>query len=147
MAGAEGTGAFGKDGEGVAGSKEFVAAVHGIGIAGAVVFGLIFVADDGDAGKEEAGEKIFLELRGDHERGRGEDGFVDPTVDGAVAVKGDDEGGTGEGGACGKDVDAREVDTGAKLREEAVPENWHEVEFTMGGGAALRGSWRRVSEW
>ena len=129
----ERAGAFGEDSEGAARTEEVVAAVHGVGVTRVAAFGLVFVADDGDAGEEQASEKILLQLCGNHEGGERENGFVDPAVDGAVTVECDDEGGTGKGGARGKDVDARKVDTDTELRQKAIPEIWHEVEFTMAG--------------
>lgn len=146
MTGAEGAGAFGKDGESAAGGEEFVAAVHCLSVARVVAFGLVLFANDGDAGKEETREKISLELGGDHKDGGGEDGFVDPAVDGTVAMECDEESGAGEGGARGKDVEARKIETGAELGEEAIPEIWHEVEFTTRGQAEGAGVGGRVLE-
>jgi hypothetical protein len=143
MARAERAGAFGKDGEDAAGSEELLAALHGFGVGGAVA--VVFVADDRDAGEEEAGEKIFAELCGDEESGGGEDGFVDPAVDGAVAVEGDEESGAVEAGARGKDLDAGEVAASTELGEELVPEVRHGIEFTMGEGESSRGVGGKLS--
>lgn len=114
MARSEGAGAFGEDGEDAARDEKLVATIQGFGIGGAVAIGIVFVAHNGDTGEEEAREEIFLELGGDEESGGRENGFVDPAIDGAVAVKCDDEGGAGDVRARGKDLDTREVGASAK---------------------------------
>jgi hypothetical protein len=130
MARAERAGAFGEDGEDAAGGEKLLAVLHGFGVDGAIA--VVFVADDRDAGEKESSEKIFAELRGDKEDGGGENGFVDPAVDGAIAVESDEKSGAMEAGARGEDLEAREVAASAELGEELVPEVRHGIEFTMG---------------
>lgn len=142
MTRAEGAGAFGEDGEDAAGSEEVLTELHGGGVGGAVA--LVFVANDGDAGEEDFGEKISAKLCGDEKSGAREDGFVDPAIHGAVAMKGDEECGTGKARGGGEGFDAGEVETGAETGEELIPEVWHEIEFTMGKRGHGGRSWREL---
>ena len=106
------------------------ATLHGLGVGGAVA--VVFVADHGDTGEEETGQKIFAELGRDEKNGRRKDGLVNPAIDSAVAVESDKKSGTVERRAGGEDVDTGKVETGAELGEALVPKVWHEKEFTVG---------------
>ena len=145
MTRAEGTGAFGENGEDTAGGEKFMAEIHGSGVRGTVAGVLlrIFIADDGNACEEEAGEEIFAELGGNEERGGGEDGFVNPAVDGTVAVKCDEERGASEARSGREDLDAREINASAEPGEELVPEVRHGGKFTMGEEEGGAGVWER----
>ena len=107
-------------------------AAPGQGLEVRLPIALVLSPDDFDPREEQLSKEALSQLRGDHERGPGEDGCVDESVHGAVPVEAQVDHGTGGGEPVAmEDRQAVVVKPPQQAAKEAVPGR-HDASSSMG---------------